>query len=90
MLLDDIGDYLSSGGIGTVGLTVFKSLLPDSPDACVAIFETGGFPSLHTMSASSPAAENPTFQVVCRAGNYEEARLLAKDVDILLNGVRNR
>ena len=90
MLLDDIGDYLSSGGGYVSGTDLFLSILPDQPDAAIALFETGGGVPHHTMGGSNPVAELPTLQVVCRAKRYDDARLLAKDVDILLNGVRNR
>lgn len=90
MLLDDIGDYLSSGGIGTLGVNLFLSMLPDAPDSCVAVFETGGLPSIHTMNGTTPIAEYPSVQVICRAKNYTTARILARDVDFLLNGLRNR
>ena len=90
MLLDDLGDYLSSGGMGTVGINVFLSLLPDQPDTCVSVFETGGSASLHTMGGTNPVAENPSVQIICRAKTYTTARILAKDVDLLMNGLRNR
>ena len=57
MLLDDIGDLLTTGSIGTVGSDVFLSLLPDTPDQCVSVFETGGSAPLHTMGGANPAAE---------------------------------
>jgi hypothetical protein len=85
-----MGDLLSSGGIGVLGSNLFLSLMPDQPDTCVAVFETGGFPALHTMGVSNPVAENPGIQVICRGANYQTARILAKDVDVLLNGLRNR
>jgi len=90
MLLDDIGDYLSSGGLGTLGTDMFLSTLPDEPDTVISIFETGGSSPMHTMGANPPLAEFPSFQVICRARRYDDARVLAKDADILLNGVRNR
>lgn len=90
MLLDDIGDYLSSGGVGTLATDLFLGELPDTPDTCVAVFETGGFDPVYTMKQRAPVAKRPSIQVICRAKRYDVARLLAGKVDQLLSGLRYR
>lgn len=93
MLLDEVGTYLQTEGIGTLGTDLFKGLLPDIPDACVALIETGGQASEHVLSSAvgAPAWEAPSFQVTCRAGrrDYSAARIKANDVFKLLDGLAN-
>lgn len=94
MLLDDAVDYLSSGGLGIAGEDLFKGTMPDAPDVCVAVYETGGLPSVHAMAAGPGLAvvERPRIQVLCRAGrdDYETARSKAHSVFKLLDGLRAR
>lgn len=94
MLLDDVADYLSSGGIGTVGTDIFKGYMPDTPDGAVAVYETGGLGTVHAMNPSAGQAvlEQPRVQVVCRAaaGDYETARAKAHDVFLLMDGLPAR
>lgn len=85
MTLDELGTYLAANISGatslTLGTNLFLGRMPDAPDTCVAIFETGGtFPS-HTMGgASSPVFERGRVQVVTRAATYSTCRTLAGDV----------
>lgn len=94
MLLDDIADVLSSGGAGTVGTTIFKGIIPDRPDACVAVYETGGLAPAHAMSGSAgnAVAERPRVQVVSRAAqqDYEAARAKASCCYRILDGLPGR
>ncbi|MCL5045573.1 MAG: minor capsid protein, partial [Actinobacteria bacterium] len=80
--LDEIAGYLATKGIGVVGTDIFQSQLPAAPDACVALYETGGFPpELHA------AVDHPTFQVLCRAKDYAAARAKAEAVYAALHGL---
>lgn len=95
MLLDDVGDYLSSGGLGTVGTDIFKGWMPDAPPAAIAIYETGGRAPDHSMASTAGAAvavEWPRVQVVCRADSfdYDAARTKAHSVFKLLDGLPPR
>ena len=94
MLIDDIADVLSSGGAGTVGTTIFKGLMPDRPDACVAVYETGGLAPVHAMNplVGQAVAERPRVQVVARAAqqDYETARSKASCCFKLLDGLPGR
>lgn len=94
MLLDDITDYLSSGGIGTIGTNLFGGFMPDTPDVAVAVYESGGRPPDVAMgpSAGAVAMEWPSVQVVCRATAYDYAvaRTKAHDAFKLLQGLPTR
>lgn len=96
MILSDIGDYLSSGGIGTVGSTsnwgIYLGKQPDAPDRCVTVYEYGGAASLHAMSSGPgrAVAERPRVQVVVRTNSYSTGRTKANDVFRLLDGLRER
>ncbi len=94
MILDDIADYLSSGGIGSVGTDIFKGYLPDTPDVVTVVFETEGLGAYHTMNADPgrAVAERPAVRVVCRSemGGYESARTMARSVFRLLEGLPTR
>lgn len=94
MILDDLADYMSSQGLGTTGTNLFKGIMPDTPDACVAVFETGGLPSVHAMASAVGQAvvERPRIQVLCRAAQYDyaTARTKAHDVYKLLDGLPAR
>lgn len=88
-LLDEIGDYLSSQGVGTVGTTLFLGQMPDTPDAAVAVLEYGGVEPVRTMS-SSPAYERPRIQITARAATYPVARSKAQQAWNALDGIGNR
>lgn len=91
MLLDEVSAYLAANGIGTVGTDIFLGFMPDKPDACVTLYETGGLEPYRAMrsAAGQPVAERPGLQVVCRNTTYEyvTARAKAKSVNALLDGL---
>lgn len=95
MLLDDIADYLSTSGLGTVGTNIFKGgFPPDAPDASVCVYETGGFGTVHAMHSQpgNAVVERPRIQVVARAAEYDyaTARSTSQAAFLLLDGLRNR
>lgn len=95
MLLDDIADYLSSGGLGTVNTDIFMGGFPDeAPDAAIAIYETGGVSSVHAMNSAPGRAviERPRVQVIARGAerDYQSARLRVNGAVLLLDGMRER
>jgi len=59
--------------LGTIGQNLFYSFLPDSPDACISIFDTGGWPK----DPDFPR-KDVTFQFRIRGTTYDEAQALAK------------
>src|ERR1051325_6921886 len=86
MLLDEIGAYLQSLSLGTVGTDLFLGSTPDSPDACVTVREYGGEAPEFTLGPSV-AYEQPRIQIVCRAGvaDYAAARTKAEAIYRALN-----
>lgn len=69
----DLAEYCAASipAFGVVGETIFYSFLPDSPDQCMVIYDTGGW-------AKDPdfPRTDPTFQIVFRALDYDEAQAL--------------
>lgn len=92
MFLDDIADYLTSGGAGTQGTDLFKGALPPAPDSAIALYETGGLGTVHTMGnvAGQAAVEQPGLQVMSRASSYQVARANAQKAFLLLDGLPKR
>ena len=59
--------------LGTIGQNLFYSFLPDSPDTCVSVFDTGGW----SKDPDLPR-KDVTFQFRIRGTTYDEAQALAK------------
>jgi hypothetical protein len=92
MTLDELGTYLAANISGatalTLGTNLFLGRLPETPDTCVAIYETGGTVPSHTMGgASAPVVERSRVQIVVRSGNYSAGRTLAGDIWDTLEGI---
>lgn len=79
-LLEEIGDYLSTGGVGTVGTDLFLGYLPEAPDAVVAVYETGGLPPVRAMRSApgQPVVVRPRVQVLARAAEHDYAAARSK------------
>lgn len=88
-LLDEIGAYLEQNAIGKRGIDLFLSKLPASPDAAIAVIETGGTGPDYVLGQSQPTYENPSFQVIVRDKSYKSAREKAGRVWDLLARVAN-
>ena len=75
-VLDDLGVRIATAISGTVGTNIFKSTMPPSPDACVALYETGGQAPEKRFGTKGIEWERPAVQVVVRgaANDYETAR----------------
>ena len=84
-MLREIGAYLQSQGIGTLGANVFLGLMPDQPDNCIALFEYAGSPpDLHWNG------EYPGLQVRVRNKSYAAARTKIGEVMTALHGVHEQ
>ena len=90
-MLTEIGAYLATKSIGTVGTDIFLGLMPDQPDNCIALFEYAGSPpDLHW------AGEYPGLQVRVRNKSYAAGRAKIEEVvtelhgahELTLNGTR--
>jgi hypothetical protein len=77
-LLEDIGAYLTTvyadsySGKYALGTNLFLSLLPETPDTCMAAFEAGGVGPLLTFGATS--VTQPELQIMVRNPSYEAGR----------------
>jgi hypothetical protein len=79
-LLESLGYYLQSLNLGIVNAEdiqgdIFFNMQPDSPDNCITITDTGGYPSDDT-----GVIRNPTFQILIRNVNYITANEKAEKI----------
>jgi hypothetical protein len=88
MLLDDICGYLAENDCGTEGEDLFKSDLPEMPDAAIAVFEYRGQAPIRT--SGGVAAEQPRFQIEVRDSDYEAGRLKIEGIKQLLDGLADQ
>ena len=85
MMLKEIGTYLQSQGMGTLGADLFLGLMPDQPDNCIALFEYAGSPpDLHW------EGEYPRLQVRVRDKSYAAARAKIGSIVALLHGLHEQ
>ena len=101
-VLDDVGDYLASHGVGTVGTNIFKGGFVDGgtpapPDDQLAVYEYAGSPPDQVLGPSNPSPTiHPRIQISTRSRSYQTARAmiqaaydaLAPVVDQTINGTR--
>lgn len=84
-MLAEIGAYLATKSIGTVGTDIFLGLMPDEPDSCIALFEYAGSPpDLHWNG------EYPGLQVRVRDKSYAAARAKIGEVMEQLHGLHEQ
>jgi hypothetical protein len=88
-ILESVGDYLVTNSQGTLGTDLFLGTLPESPDACVAVYENSGTPPSFTMGTGGIVIDYPMLQIICRAGreDYPTARDKAESIRDLLASV---
>lgn len=84
-MLTEIGAYLATKSVGTVGTDIFLGLMPDQPDNCIALFEYAGSPpDLHWNG------EYPGLQVRVRNTSYAAARAKIGEVMAALHGLHEQ
>ena len=84
-MLTEIGAYLATQNVGTVGTDIFLGLMPDQPDNCIALFEySGSPPDLHWNG------EYPGLQVRVRNKSYAAARTKIGEVMEKLHGLHEQ
>lgn len=91
-LLSDIGGYLDTQVASiTLGTNFFYSLLPESPDICVALVENGGVTPIFTQgSINLPAIERPQIQFIVRHTSYELGAALSDTLYRVLTQITNQ
>jgi len=84
---EDVKDILvADPDLGLVFATnLFVGKEPDSPDACVTIYDTGGFPPQLTLTKGEDYYRS-SFQVRVRDRVYLDAWEMANDIKVLLHG----
>ena len=84
-MLREIGEYLATKSVGTVGTDIFLGLMPDQPDNCIALFEYAGSPpDLHWNG------EYPGLQVRVRNKSYAAARTKIGEAMTALHGLHEQ
>ena len=96
-ILESVGDYLQNtssafgahASQGTLGTNIFLGTLPETPDACVAIYENAGSSPTFTMGNGGIRIDYPMLQIIARASreDYPTARDKADTIRILLASV---
>lgn len=90
-ILDALGAYLQTQGQGTLATDIFLARMPDTPDACVTLYENQGVGPNHTFGASVKAIDHQRVRVYCRAArnDYPAARTKAEAVRAVLGAIRD-
>ena len=83
---EDIKDMLVDAGIGTFGADLFISQMPDTPNACVGLYDTGGY-----QPEANYVYDRPTVMARIRGdiGGYINAYGKAEDIKGELHGLTN-
>lgn len=85
-LLVDMKSLLTS-----VSSDIFLGDLPDTPDDCLALYQSGGQDAVHSLGAGvDETHETPTFQVRIRNTSYATANTKAESVKDILDGLVNQ
>ena len=66
MLLEDIGTYLQTNSVGTLGTNLFLNTMPEEPDILVVVNEYLSTEPFATMRQGAPLVERPRLQLVVR------------------------
>ena len=92
-MLDDVGTFMAANVTAatlTLGTNLFLGRLPESPDTCVAIYETAGTAPDDVFGAdSAPPIENAGLMCHTRATSYSTCQSLAVDIMKTLSKVIN-
>jgi len=77
-LVKDIGDYLEDKSHGQVGVDIFLSNMPSTPDACIAIYQNEDTAVERIAGMDAPTdrvagIKRPRFKITVRATTYTSA-----------------
>lgn len=91
-ILEAVGDYLVTHGQGTLGTNLFLTVMPETPDVCIAVYENAGNRPSMTMGSAPWAIDRPLIQVICRGSrsDYPSARDKAESIRALLGAVTDQ
>lgn len=90
-MLDEIAYYLSTKSLGTIGVDLFKSFMPNNPFTVTTIYEYSGARNQFTFgTTTNPVWERPRLQVVSRSSSYERARKTIEPIYRTLEIVANQ
>lgn len=64
--LAELGTYIDGDTALTLGTDLFLGTMPESPDACVALYESSPGLVTDTMTTDVPSIEGPRVQVLIR------------------------
>lgn len=84
LVIDDVIQHLHNNSIASSGVSLFRSYVPESPNAVVSVIDTGGL----SPDIDLPLKE-PTFQVYIRNTNYSLGKAKLDSVRTLLHQKRN-
>lgn len=98
MMLEALADRLQAASVAFSASNMFIGLMPDKPDACLALYEYSGQQPLEVLRDEDATLERPGVQVLVRGvrNDYPGARefiVAARDVltriaDETISGVR--
>ena len=81
-VLDDLATRVATAISGTVGTNVVKATMPPTPNACVALYETGGLAPTRAFGTAGIQYDRPGIQFVVRGApyDYQTARTTAQTI----------
>lgn len=90
-MLEQLADNMATDGVGTVGTNIFIGIMPNSPDACLAIYEFAGEGPMEAFSDGGVSLDLPSIQVMSRGVrmDYPAARTLIVNARNSLTSVAN-
>lgn len=90
-VLDDLGTFLQTAGVGTLATDLFLGIMPGEPDTCVALIESPGDDpvSVMTRTASKPPVERPSISILCRGAkdDHNAPRVEAESIYAVIHNV---
>lgn len=76
-VLEPLAARLTSASVATTAVNLFLGIMPDTPDACVALFEYAGEAPLEVMQSNTATLEQPSIQVMTRGARNDYPAALA-------------
>src|SRR5574340_912812 len=92
-VLEEMSDLISANALGTPGTDLFLRRMPPAPDACTAIYLTGGRGPEYTLENAAQRYEATSIKIMVRSDrekNYKAAEDKAYQIWILLGAVQNQ